>query len=298
MISYIIPSFNQGAFIQYTIDSVLANMDGDDELIIADGASTDNTGEVVTPYLKDPRIVYFSEPDKGFSDALGKALRCVRNPIIGIMSSDDAYAPNIRKRVLKCFEDINIDLVYADYEIIDLQNKRIGKRLHTAGSLEDILSLRILLPQSSVFFRLSALDVSNMLNLDHDYIADVVFFNQICLRGRFKFIPEIWSQVRKHPGSRTGKRNPGLQYLDAIDTALSSMPKKLKNKSVAGGHLLRARYEASSQNRFAALRSLTKGIMVDPFLLNHWLLPRTLAYIILGPGGVDYLMRLRKFIAS
>ena len=198
----------------------------------------------------------------------------------------------------ECFEDANLNLVYADYEIIDLENRRIGKRVHRAGSLEEILSLRILLPQSSVFFRLSATNIKNSLSLDHDYIADVVFFNQICLRGQFRFVPEIWSQVRKHPGSRTGKRNPGSQYLDAIDTALASMPRHIKKKAIAGGLLLRARYEASSQRRLAALLTIAKGFIADPFLMNHWLLPRALAYIMFGPGGIDYFIRFRKFLSS
>lgn len=298
MITYIIPSYNQGPYIKYTIDSVLANMDASDQLIIADGASTDNTRDVVLSYLKDVRIEFLSEPDRGFSDALIKALRRVRNPIVGIMSSDDAYMPGIREKVVKCFDDPSLFLVYADYELIDLENRRIGKRIHKSGDLKDVLSLRILLPQSSVFFRIAAVDLANTLNLDHDYIADVVFFNQICISGSFKYIPEIWSQVRKHPGSRTGKRNPGVQYLNAIETTLSGMPSSFKSKAVAGGVLLRSRYEASSHKRWGAFRTLLKGLTIDPSLVTHWLLPRTLAYIIFGPSGIEYLVRIRRMLAA
>lgn len=296
MITYIIPSYNQGPYIKYAIDSVLTNMDAADQLIIADGASTDNTKDVTLSYIEDARIRFFSEPDRGFSDAVIKALRQVQNPIVGIMSSDDAYMPGIRERVVKCFDDPSLSLIYADYEIIDIENRRIGKRIHAEGDIEDVLSLRVLLPQSSVFFRLAAVDLGNALCLDHDYVADVVFFNQICLRGRFKYIPEIWSQVRKYPGSRTGKRNPGVQYLNAIDTALSGMPSRIRKKAVAGGLLLCARYEASSQKRWGAIRSLFKGLILDPSLLNHWLLPRTLAYILLGSSGVEYLVRFRRML--
>lgn len=292
MISFIIPSFNQGEFIAYAINSVIANMGAKDELIIADGSSTDATDSVVAQFLDDSRISYFSEPDKGFSEAVLKALRRARNPIVGIMSADDAYAQDIRDEVLRCFDESTVDLVYANYETIDLSNKRIGARKHRYGSLEDILSLRILLPQSSVFFRLSSVNLDTILSLDHDYIADVVLFNNICITGRFLFVPKIWSKVRKHPGSRTGKKNPGLQYLNALETTLSSMPKHLRRSAEAGGLLLTARYAASSGDRLFALRNIVRGLVLSPKLLGHWLFPRTFAYLIIGPNGVDQVQRL------
>ena len=294
MISFVVPSYNQGEFIGSTIDSVIAIMAPDDQLIIADGASRDSTAEVVGKYLSDSRIVWFSEPDRGFSDAMGKALLRATNPIVGIMSSDDVYVPGIRDRVLKEFRSPGIVLTYANYEIMDLHEKLIGKRLHRAASLSDLLSLRVLLPQSSVFFRRSILDGLGVLSIDHDYIADVVLFNQICLKGEISFVPEIWSRVRKHAGSRTGKRNPGVQYLNAVNTALSSMPEDLKARARAGGLLLRARYEASSGKRMAAVRTLIEAFRQDRMLFDHWLVPRTFAYILLGPEGVGALDRVRR----
>jgi len=298
MITFIMPSYNQGPFIEYAIGSVIANMGASDQLIIADGASKDNTGEVVAKFLGDPRITWFTEPDRGFSDAVTKALRRAKNPLIGIMSSDDAYIPNVRERVLAHFEDSALALVYGDYDVIDVHNNKIGQRRHTSGTLCDILSLRVLLPQSSVFFRLSALANQHILSLDHDYIADVVLFNQVCMAGNFKYVPEVWSQVRKHGGSRTGKRNPGLQYLAAIDDLFSSLDSAVLQKARAGAMLLTARYQASSRQRLRALATALAAIRIDPAIANHWLLPRTLAYSLLGPGGVGALDTWRQALHS
>jgi hypothetical protein len=143
---------------------------------------------------------------------------------------------------------------------------------------------------------MSALEGQNILALEHDYIADVVLFNQVCLHGNFRYVPELWSQVRKHGGSRTGKRNPGVQYLHAVDTVFESLSPQFRKKARAGGLLLQARYQASSKQRLRALRTTVSAMMLDPRIANHWLLPRTLAYLILGPGGVGALEAVRRTI--
>lgn len=295
MITYIVPSYNQGEYIKYTLDSIVANMAPDDQLIIADGASRDSTAAVVRPYLTDPRVEWFSEPDKGFSDAIGKAFKRVRNPVIGIMSSDDAYMAGVRAKILPLFNDPEVVLVYGDYEIIDTANRKIGEHRHISGSLSDVLSLRVVLPQSSVFFRQSALEGRTILSLEHDYVADVVLFNQVCLGGEFLHMPEIWSQVRKHAGSRSGRRDPGLQYLDALETALAGMPASMKDKARAGALLLSSRHLATSAQRLKSLGSMIDAFKLDPVLFNHWLLPRALAYILMGSRGIEFLQWIRRF---
>lgn len=291
-ISYIMPTYNQGPYIAYAIESVLANMNEADELLIMDAASSDNTHEVVKPYLNDQRIIFKSEPDRGFSDAVTKALRIARNTIIGIMSSDDAYVSGIRQQIDNAFSDPSVVLLYGDYEVIDTKNNRLFDRRLRSGSLSDFLSLRILLPQSSTFFRRSALEGLEILDLAHDYIADVVLFNQIARRGNVVKIPVVLSQVRVNPQSRTGKKNPGVQYLKAIDKMTEGLPENQRKRCEAGGYLLQARYEASSKQRGPAASSLFQSFVKDPTLFSHWLFPRTFLYLIFGPDNVDRIKRL------
>ena len=58
LVSIIMPSYNTAKYIGESIDSVLAQTYSDWELIIVDDCSTDNTDEVVSKYLSDPRIRY------------------------------------------------------------------------------------------------------------------------------------------------------------------------------------------------------------------------------------------------
>ena len=92
-LSIIIPSFNQGNYIENAILSVLKQEFQDWELIIQDGNSTDQTASICRRYATlDSRIQFFSEPDKGFADAATKAITKCVGTLVGIQSSDDFYA--------------------------------------------------------------------------------------------------------------------------------------------------------------------------------------------------------------
>ena len=71
MISVITPSFNQGRFIERCIRSVQAQDYPNCEHIVYDNCSTDATVAVLRRY---PHVDWVSEPDRGQSDALNKAL--------------------------------------------------------------------------------------------------------------------------------------------------------------------------------------------------------------------------------
>jgi len=81
-ISVIVPSFNQGEYLERTLLSVLGQNYPNLELIVMDGGSTDNSVEIIKKYAKD--ITYWvSERDKGQTDALasgGRARRGRRRP--------------------------------------------------------------------------------------------------------------------------------------------------------------------------------------------------------------------------
>jgi len=61
-VSVAIPAYNQAHFIRQALDSVLAQDYPNLEVIVSDNASTDNTTEVVQPYLSDSRVRYYRNP--------------------------------------------------------------------------------------------------------------------------------------------------------------------------------------------------------------------------------------------
>lgn len=108
--SIITPSYNQGQFIQETIDSVVNQVgDFDIEYFVMDGGSTDNTVEILKAIeikLKNnPKIKFYwqSKKDAGQVDALNQALAKCTGDIVAYINSDDYYLPNAFATVAKHF---------------------------------------------------------------------------------------------------------------------------------------------------------------------------------------------------
>lgn len=100
-ITVITPSYNQGQFIEQTIQSVLSQNYPRLEFIIVDGLSTDNTLEVVSPYLE--KITLISEHDNGQTEAINKGIQLATGDIICWLNSDDYFLPNTLHTVGKFF---------------------------------------------------------------------------------------------------------------------------------------------------------------------------------------------------
>jgi len=86
-VSVVVPSYNQGRFIDSAIKSLLDQGYPRLEIIVVDGGSKDDTVERLNAYGK--RISWISEPDKGQTDALIKGFARATNPWLVWLNSDD-----------------------------------------------------------------------------------------------------------------------------------------------------------------------------------------------------------------
>jgi glycosyltransferase involved in cell wall biosynthesis len=92
LVSIVTPSFNQGAFIEETLRSVLLQNYPNLEYIVIDGGSVDDTAEVLRRY--EPFLDHVvSEPDGGHADGLNKGMRRATGSILAFINSDDFYLP-------------------------------------------------------------------------------------------------------------------------------------------------------------------------------------------------------------
>ena len=131
VVSIITPTFNCGKFIVETIDSILSQTYAKWELIISDDCSTDNTKEVIKPYLeKDTRIKYICNvKNSGAAVTRNNALRVAKGKWIAFLDSDDLWEPTKLEKQIKFMEENGYAFSYHEYVEIDEQDNLLGVKV-------------------------------------------------------------------------------------------------------------------------------------------------------------------------
>jgi glycosyltransferase involved in cell wall biosynthesis len=102
LFSIVVPTLNQGSYIEDTLLSILWQGYDNVEIIVVDGGSTDETLTVLERYRPWIRVL-ISEPDRGQSEAINKGFRRASGSILAWLNSDDFYLPGAFHTVLSCF---------------------------------------------------------------------------------------------------------------------------------------------------------------------------------------------------
>lgn len=101
-ISIVTPSFNQGKYIEKTIKSVIGQGYPNLEYIVIDGASNDNSTDIIRKYEKQLQY-WCSESDEGQYDAINKGFARSSGDIMAWLNADDMYLPWTFKIVSEIF---------------------------------------------------------------------------------------------------------------------------------------------------------------------------------------------------
>lgn len=116
-VSVLLASYNGGRYIKEQISSILSELKENDELIVSDDGSTDNTVEIVKSF-GDNRIIIVDGPKTGFVNNFINAFHYSHNEIIFFSDQDDVWISGKRDKVVAAFTD-GINLVKHDAIIVD-----------------------------------------------------------------------------------------------------------------------------------------------------------------------------------
>jgi glycosyltransferase involved in cell wall biosynthesis len=131
-VSIITATYNRAGTLKDTLESVLQQDYPNIEHIIVDGASEDDTMQVISAY-KRPELIVHSSPDKGVFDALNKGLEMATGDVVGFLHSDDFFAnKHVVSLVVNNMQTYGVDSVFGDVLFVDAKDVTKRKRYYSS----------------------------------------------------------------------------------------------------------------------------------------------------------------------
>ncbi len=173
LVSIVMPTRNHAHFIRHSIDSVLKQGYPNIELLVMDGASTDNTVEILKEY--GDRIRWISEPDNGQADAINKGMALLHGEVLAYLNSDDILLPGAVEHAIQYFNDHpECDMVYGNADYIDVNGAVTGSYATAEYSFERLMH-DCCVCQPAAFWRrrivdrIGPFDASLQTAMDYEY---------------------------------------------------------------------------------------------------------------------------------
>jgi glycosyltransferase involved in cell wall biosynthesis len=123
-VSVIIPTFNCDRYITQAIDSVLNQTYPDYEIIVIDDGSTDNTRQVLQPYLEQIRYIY--QENQGVSVARNRGIESATGELVAFLDSDDLFLPDKLAHQVAVFDEFpELGIVHSGWRRVNQEGNTI-----------------------------------------------------------------------------------------------------------------------------------------------------------------------------
>ncbi|MFL5787803.1 MAG: glycosyltransferase family 2 protein [Flavisolibacter sp.] len=202
-ISVITPSYNQGQYLEQTIQSVINQNYDHLEYIVIDGGSDDNSVEIIKKY--EAHLSYWeSKKDKGQSEAINKGLKKSTGDILIWINSDDVLLTGALKTASELFQSLPSTAGVIHGGTLLFNEEKDLHTVYTYGkpSLEKYLS-GMAFSQPSAFFKREYLERVGCLREDLHYGMDYDLFARLACVSQFYPVQTVFSKYRLHDESKS-----------------------------------------------------------------------------------------------
>ena len=287
LVSVIITTYNRRDFVGEAVASVLAQSCTAFELLVVDDGSTDDTEEVVRPYLQDERVRYVSKANGGQASALNFGLVRTSAPLVCFLDSDCRWLPEKLAAQLAALRDHPaVGVVYGENEVIDARGHVTGHMTMSRFSGQVVTQL---LYDNFVNFNCSMIrrdllervgDFNEQLRRNPDYdlwlrmsmVTEFLYMNRVL--GQYRVMADQLSSDRD--ARFASNRDILAAFLDGPGSVL---PASEARRAWSGFYVRRGRYYASAGRHRDAYTDIFRALRTSPHDKRAW---RALAAVALG----------------
>jgi glycosyltransferase involved in cell wall biosynthesis len=220
------------------------------EHIIVDGASTDDTVQIIKKLEGKYSVRWISEADKSPTEAVNKGLRLAKGDIVSLLPADCFYFPWTALTVVKGFRDSpKADVVYGDIAVWNLKSKY---GILDFAPLEKKLDQTFRFncpPAPSVFFDRNVMNSLGPFSETFAIVSDWEYFVRAWRKFRFHKVNEVLTGRRRDGDSVQTRR--GKRELD--DARQRVKARYFQNSNFADELLFSLRYAMNAAEENIAL---------------------------------------------
>jgi glycosyltransferase involved in cell wall biosynthesis len=209
-LTIVTPSYNQAAFLERTIRSVLDQGYDDLEYLIVDGGSKDGSVEIIERYA-DQLGWWVSEPDDGQTHALNKGLARATGDIVAYINSDDYYLPGAFETAVAALSANEALWVAGSARFVDADGQLSevwrpepppkGRHWWILGPWG--------VPQAATFWRRDLFESHGVFREDMHYVFDTEFGLRLAFAGELPTLIDQELAVRVvHEEAKSWDRKP------------------------------------------------------------------------------------------
>jgi len=216
VVSVLMPTYNYAHYISEAIQSVLDQTYQDFELVIIDDRSSDNTDEVVKPFLADPRVRYYkNEKNLGLVGNFNKCLEYANGRYIKYLLADDKFDKELLAKFVPVMDqNPGVSLVTSDNYVFGVRSKIRHLPLQGKHKGNEVIFSVLKEGRGNwigeptvVMFRKTALASVGKFSGKYTCLVDINMWLRLLMTGDCYIIPEPLSYFRQHPKQASSKTN-------------------------------------------------------------------------------------------
>jgi glycosyltransferase involved in cell wall biosynthesis len=214
-ISIVVPSFNQGEYLEETLQSLVDQNYRHLEVIIQDAGSTDRSAEVARSFVQRFPDVFqlFIEKDKGQAHGLNLGFQKTTGEILGFLNADDTLFRSCLDRVAKEIDPPSGRYIVMGRCLFTGEGAPYVGIEHPSEYIDHFHQLAIwkrglnTIPQPSVFWHRDVWERCGGFDETQHHVLDYELFCRFSKRFRFHRVDALWSTYRIHSASKSFSRS-------------------------------------------------------------------------------------------